>query len=1123
MHYFKFFLFFVLSAFSVYSQTVPVHSYPRTALHQWGGYPKEWQAQFDLIMIGHGAVTADFVNTLKAMNPNIIILPTGDFNVGMYLPVDSIWYTREATGVTIDAYGPGSPLLDFTDFCPMLTDNGWDIAPGPERYSDFLPRAYVKRVDFSIIYGVATDGFWDGIGFVPGYNNIDINRNGTPDNKEGINVDGEWSKGAVKIASGVRAKLGPSKVFLVNGAGLGGNESLYNGRYFEHLSGFNFDYYGGLGSYQYYMEILSLPHVNLMDTDPTYASIEIGEGRESWDVFRFWLGTSMLGDGYHQWEDMGSQEHFYVLRYDEYELNLGQPLDNNSFGYGYHRLEKGNSEAVLVRFFEQGAVIVNATSSEQTVTDADLKTLQNYLGPYFRFQGGQDPAFNNGQSFNSVILKGKPIFQDGGGKTFVGDAILLVKQPMTVITDIIVDNDKPHTTPGSQPAVFVGDWNPLEFWASQTWTSGYRTNYLAFYTGWSDAGNGSKTATFTPAIWVKGNYEIYEWHGIVNEPGGSPQRQAATDAPHVINHAKGSTIFKINQSMNIGKWNKLGTFIFNTGTAGNLTIKNSASGSNKIVIADAIKFVYKGGASIIGKVTDQDLAIPVEGVLVKAVSGNNTDSAFSQADGSYGLPVPQGNYTLTFSKSGYVTAQQNINVNQDQEFSVNLNLKQDAASPKLVGNASVEIISETEVIIHWMTDKPCHARVDYGMTTAYGSDVQQNAVFQFHHDLKISGLSLNVTYHYQISFTDKDNHTQALPDNSFLIPIIEKPANLVATRGDGRAYLSWTALSDTNVVEILVYQTLTSGNGYTKIDSISAGRKTYIHTAAVNNAVNYYVVRSINKYGITSGFSNEASAKPLAGIEVLKDDTDGDVVFTNKTGDHLTGWMEGGWLTGDYNDGFHIKSHDKSGTATFPAPNGTAELFVTYPSDNDPTITPYSATYTVYHSGGMSVFNIDQNQNYSAFSDFTWNKLGTGFTFSKDSGKVVVSAGKKGNSIFNLVDAMRFVSTSDSPLVVGIKQQNIISEKSGAGRLAVFPNPFNSSIKIRVNPSQNHLFKSKEAIVIFNQRGERVRHFKVEDLNNEIFWNGQNERGQEMSSGVYWIAVVAGENRISVKRILYVK
>jgi hypothetical protein len=125
-----------------------------------------------------------------------------------------------------------------------------------------------------------------------------------------------------------------------------------------------------------------------------------------------------------------------------------------------------------------------------------------------------------------------------------------------------------------------------EFSTEGHWNSAVTTDEYNDETKWTYySADGDATATFTPKIVKAGKYKVFEWHGA------DPQRDHATDAPYTINYAGGSKTIKINLDENIGQWNLLGTFRFEAGTSGNVTISNNANGN---VVADAMKFVYVG-------------------------------------------------------------------------------------------------------------------------------------------------------------------------------------------------------------------------------------------------------------------------------------------------------------------------------------------------------------------------------------------------------------------------------------------------------------------------------------------------------------------------------------------------
>jgi hypothetical protein len=118
-----------------------------------------------------------------------------------------------------------------------------------------------------------------------------------------------------------------------------------------------------------------------------------------------------------------------------------------------------------------------------------------------------------------------------------------------------------------------------------TWSTGTASTdkYGADYR-FSGNGTGSAYLQFTPNNPVAGNYQVYEWH-----PQGSNR---TTAAPHVVTHSAGSTQVNVNQTVNGGQWNLLGTFNFSAGTGGNVKITDAFPDTTQVVVADAIKFVY---------------------------------------------------------------------------------------------------------------------------------------------------------------------------------------------------------------------------------------------------------------------------------------------------------------------------------------------------------------------------------------------------------------------------------------------------------------------------------------------------------------------------------------------------
>ena len=87
---------------------------------------------------------------------------------------------------------------------------------------------------------------------------------------------------------------------------------------------------------------------------------------------------------------------------------------------------------------------------------------------------------------------------------------------------------------------------------------------------------------------------------------------------------------------------------------------------------------------------------------------------------------------------------------------------------------------------------------------------------------------------------------------------------------------------------------------------------------------------------------------------------------------------------------------------------------------------------------------------------------------------------------------------------------------------SAFPNPFNSRVKIVFNVSGN---TDDYNLSIVNILGETVRTFKSQKFYsgmNTILWNGKNDSGRDLSTGVYFCRLKSKNIDNSIK-LLYVK
>jgi D-alanyl-D-alanine carboxypeptidase len=141
-----------------------------------------------------------------------------------------------------------------------------------------------------------------------------------------------------------------------------------------------------------------------------------------------------------------------------------------------------------------------------------------------------------------------------------------IPNPDPVPTQVIVDNDGgPYTEVGS-------------------WTTSASNGYHGTSSRYSTGGTGADIATWTPTLPQTGTYNVYAWY-----VSGTNR---ATASPFQVHDANGVTNIPVDQSWQGSQWNKLGTFTFNAGNTGYVTLNDNVP-ADKVVIADSIRFILQ--------------------------------------------------------------------------------------------------------------------------------------------------------------------------------------------------------------------------------------------------------------------------------------------------------------------------------------------------------------------------------------------------------------------------------------------------------------------------------------------------------------------------------------------------
>ncbi len=794
-------------------------SYPRTFSFQWGGASAEVYAKYDLVIFGKNDGRAKEMRAIRSDN---YILPTYDWQSRTTNEIPLAYFIRDSQGNLIPIYGGLGYRPNHTDLCSLVNS---------QRYNQSEPVKLATTTDFSLYDGIATDG----VSPEPyGVSDLDLDGNGQNDLAEAGKgrtwVDNLWVQGWESFAGDLRTLLPADKQILTNS---GGPQTMMRKKANGHIME-SFDVLSGTfeqfkEDYDAWTAEAPLPHLYAVDCGIEWAhsSFRIGWGKDFFQLMRHGLCATLLGDGFF---GPSSPEgiHYFNHWYDEFDTDLGYPKG----------LPSQISTDVWVRFFDNGVSILNISGADKTVTLAQIQGLTGFAGPYYRFQGGQAPAFNDGSQFNQVTLKSQN--DPNQDNRPIGDGILLFNKKLIQVSDIIIDNNYPSTSPGSDSATHAGTWTlPRIPEGGDYWTNRHAEYYDSYAYGYSSAGGGENKITFVPSIGVSGYYEVYEWHGYQGTT--LDEIREATNVPYTLIHANGQKTGTIDQSQNSGKWNSLGIFYLNSGQSTSLQLTNKADG---IVLGDAAKFVYREGNALSGKIFDSTIPnFPVSGAVLKILKNSQQVAALvNNQSGDYVFILPPDNYTVEVNREGYQTQSTSITINASDLTTVkNFQLVPLSVTQQFKTIQST-VINKDSVLISATTIHPLKVKVEYWLTTNPIHLVSTESPQSYTHEFTLKTLQEGIPYEFELKGTDVNNAVFTSSLDTFLVPV----ASLFVDNSDVGKFTTTGSWSDAS-------QMGGFKNNCVRIYSSDAGTATFTFQVSIDGDFEVYAYwPGLSGGGITS-------------------------------------------------------------------------------------------------------------------------------------------------------------------------------------------------------------------------------------------------------------------------------
>lgn len=347
-------------------------------------------AKWDLLILDMETQVSSLaaLKKIKELNPNIILLAYitpqeikadaatsySQMRRKLVSGISSNWYLTDTANNKI-SFWPGTWMLNVADNAPL--QNG-------VRFNQYLAQ-FVNREILStgLWNGVFYDNAWRDVQWKTGPN-ADLNKDGQPD----TGIDSHWREGMRALFTETRRISGDRHLILGNLTSDAYKNEL-NGGMFENFPSHNGGWEGTMELYASNQQGSVAPRIMVINANTANKGTQTSNLKN----MRYGLASTLMLDGYYAF-DYGDQNHNQTWWYDEYDVDLGQPL-----GAAVSVTNKSQfDQDVWRREYQNGIAVVNPTAETKTI---DLGA------EYEKLSGLQDKTTNNGAIVDELRLPSK--------------------------------------------------------------------------------------------------------------------------------------------------------------------------------------------------------------------------------------------------------------------------------------------------------------------------------------------------------------------------------------------------------------------------------------------------------------------------------------------------------------------------------------------------------------------------------------------------------------------------------------------------------------------------------------------------------------------------------------------
>jgi len=488
-------------------------------------------------------------------------------------------------------------------------------------------------------------------------------------------------------------------------------------------------------------------------------------------------------------------------------------------------------------------------------------------------------------------------------------------------------------------------------------------------------------------------------------------------------------------------------------------------------------------------------------------------------------------------------------------------------TPPVITNVTVSATTDKTATIEWDTDELSDSFIDYGFTSSYGYKTGSSQDV-LHHKITVTNLVADSLYHFRVGSIDKsDNEAPAQPDATFRTAVAPDtippaiPAGLEAIPGSEKVLLKWNGNTEGDLAGYNIYRKINStftviassvtdtfylDEGLTDGDTIEYKIKALDNVIPPNISEEsstvsvipklsniptvpeiYYPVAGV-RVSATSAIMQVINAAKPAGREkltysfVVAEDSNFYQVVKFKEGveeggSGITSWQIGEELTN--NKTYYWKARAFDGIfygdwmqkSSFIADNTIAtKIELAYFSAHDArgSVELEWETAVENNISGFYVY-----RSLKRDKDFT--RINEDLITGERTYRLIDENVDVGKTYYYRIDAVNVFGFAELTETISVT----VNPPGTFELMQNYPNPFNSSTTIKYELPVG----AKVRLTIFNMLGQEVKTLVNEYQEagfHKVMWDGRNNAGIPVSSGVYIYAVKAGNFFKTKKMVL---